>query len=218
MDSKNTNLSAESIICFNIKRWTVKVGFFYGKISVGPLCNASTDFNASTLQRTLCPALPNCPWCFWRPSQGMHSLLLFAICFAECFWRPCCWCAPAVANVPTAIVSLLLLTSLMLLASHYTSGIPSVVCLFWGSLSPCCCPLHVCFWCHRRCWRSYIADILLFLDLSLCSLLFLATCYCWRPCSCWPPCGAVDVVSVICCQCLYGSSTGRGSPPPLRCV
>ncbi len=44
---KNTNLSAESIIFFNIKRWTVKVGFFDGKISVEPLCNAS-DFNAST--------------------------------------------------------------------------------------------------------------------------------------------------------------------------
>ncbi len=52
-----TNLSAESIIFFYIKRWPVKVGFFYGKISVDPLCNASTDFNAPTLQRTLCPAL-----------------------------------------------------------------------------------------------------------------------------------------------------------------
>ncbi len=54
---KNTSLSAESIIFFSIKRWTVKVGFFDGKISVEPLCNASTDFNASALQRTLCPAL-----------------------------------------------------------------------------------------------------------------------------------------------------------------
>jgi hypothetical protein len=54
---KYTNLSAESIIFFNVKRYTVKVGFFDGKISVDPLCNASTDFNASTLQRTLCPAL-----------------------------------------------------------------------------------------------------------------------------------------------------------------
>ncbi len=57
---KNTNLSAESLIFFNIKRWTVNVGFFDGKISVEPLCNASTDFSASTLQRTLCPALKLC--------------------------------------------------------------------------------------------------------------------------------------------------------------
>ncbi len=54
---KNTNLSAESIVFFNIKRWTVKFSFFEWQISVVPLLSGSTDFNASTLQRTLCPAL-----------------------------------------------------------------------------------------------------------------------------------------------------------------
>jgi hypothetical protein len=42
------NLSAESIILFIIKHWTIKFSFFEWQIRVDPLLNGSTDFNAST--------------------------------------------------------------------------------------------------------------------------------------------------------------------------
>ncbi len=124
---------------------------------------------------------------FWR-LFGEFPWNTGVCCWCPCWCFSCCWLVStisgilAIADLPSAVTSVMFLLSLLLLLNVLV--VSSLLSLLAGVPAECCCLLHCLFW-RSYCWSVMTFMIMLFSLLLLSSLiltaflLLLASILCW---------------------------------------